>query len=58
MDKFLAQRAVVTADEVVNSDDGGSDVADVATHEVVSKKRKMYKRLYDDKYLAVMDLQL
>ena len=33
-------------------DDSGNDVADAATHEVVSKKRQMYKRLYDDKYLA------
>ena len=45
MDKFLAQRAVVTADGDVNSDDSGSDVADAAMHEVVSKKRKTYKRL-------------
>ena len=27
-------------------------MADAATPEVVSKKRKMYKRLYDDKYVA------
>ena len=27
-------------------------MADAVTHEVVSKKHKMYKRLYDDKYLA------
>ena len=27
-------------------------MADAATPEVVSKKRKMYKRLYDDKYFA------
>ena len=51
MEKFLAQRAVVTEDGDVNCDDSGNDVADAAT-QVVSKKRKMYKRLYDDKYLA------
>ena len=43
MDKFLAQRAVITADGDVNSDDSDSDVADAATHEVVNKKRKCTK---------------